>query len=162
MEAVAILLVRLVIILVGYIAAALASSTFIQLLFLGSAGLLEADIRPVAWAGLTISIPFVALLIAYFTFIPSVAAIFVAELFGRRDWLSYAGLGAAVGIAFIGMARGDFDTGIDLTSTPIALGIIGGGIVGGVAYWLVAGRSAGSWRSGQPPQLPTSPGPSGS
>ena len=155
-------LIRLAIILTGYVTAALAASAFIHLLFLGSAGFLDADLQPVAWAAMPVSIPIVALFVAYFVFVPSVVAIAVAELLGRRDWLTYAVLGAAVAIAFIGMASGNVDAGFDLTSTPLALGIVGGGMVGGLAYWLIAGRGAGSWRSEPPPELPTSPGPSGS
>lgn len=150
-------LLRFAVILVGFVAAVLAASAFIHLLFLGSAGFLEEDVRPVAGVAMLFSVPLVGLFVAYFVFVPSVIAIGVAELLGRRDWLSYALLGAGVGIAFIATASGNVDAGYDLTATPIALGIIGGGMVGGIAYWLTAGRWAGSWRSEPPPRLPTSP-----
>jgi hypothetical protein len=152
-------LLRFALILVGYVAAVLAASAFIHLLFLGSAGFLEEDVRPVAGAAMLFSVPFVALFVAYFVFVPSVIAIGLAELLGRRDWLSYALFGAAIGIAFIATASGNVDGGYDLTRTPVALGIVGGGMVGGIAYWLTAGRWAGSWRSAPPPQVPTSPEP---
>lgn len=152
-------LLRFALILVGYVAAVLAASAFIHLLFLGSAGFLEEDVRPVAGAAMLFSVPFVALFVAYFAFVPSVIAIGLAELLGRRDWLSYALFGAAVGIAFIAAASGNVEGGYDLTRTPIALGIVGAGMVGGIAYWLTAGRWAGSWRSAPPPRLPISPEP---
>jgi hypothetical protein len=81
-------LLRFAVILVGFVAAVLAASAFIHLLFLGSAGFLEEDVRPVAGAAMLFSVPFVALFVAYFVFVPSVIAIGVAELLGRRDWLS--------------------------------------------------------------------------
>ncbi len=152
-------LLRFALILVGYVAAVLAASAFIHLLFLGSAGFLEEDVRPLAGAAMLFSVPFVALFVAYFVFVPSVIAIGLAELLGRRDWLSYALFGAAVGIAFIATASGNVEGGYDLTRTPVALGIVGGGMVGGIAYWLTAGRWAGSWRAAPPPQVPTSPEP---
>lgn len=150
-------LLRFVVILIGYVAAVLAASTFIHLLFLGSTGFLEQDVRPVAGAAMLFSVPFVALFVAYFVFVPSAIAIGLAELLGRRDWLSYALFGAAVGIAFIATASGNVDGGYDVTRTPVALGIIGSGMVGGIVYWLTAGRWAGSWRSRPQPQMPTSP-----
>ena len=37
--------------------------------------------------------------------------------------------------------------------TRLSAAVVGGGIVGGMAYWLVAGRLAGNWRAKARPQL---------
>lgn len=153
-------LIRFALILTGYVAAALAASLFIHLLFLGSVGFLEEDMRPATSTAMLFSVPFLALFVAYFAFIPAIVAIVVSEWLGRKDWLVYAVLGGAVAVGFIGMASGDAYFDIDFTATPIVLGLVGSGIVGGIAYWLIAGRSAGIWRSLPPADLPISPGPS--
>ncbi len=44
----------------------------------------------VATGSFIFSIPFVALFVAYFAFIPAVPAIVIAEILGKRDWLFYA------------------------------------------------------------------------
>jgi hypothetical protein len=116
---------------------------------------------PAVATGMIFSIPFVALFVAYFVFVPSAIAIVVAEVLAKRDWLFYALAGGAVGLVFIGFLHENADPDFAVTGTPAVLGIVGGGMVGGLAYWLIAGRSAGSWRASQPPVLPTSSGPSG-
>ena len=120
---------RFAVILAGYVAAALAASAFLNLVFLGSAGFSAEQAPMVATGSIVFSIPFVALFVAYFAFIPSIPVILVAEILGRRDWLSYAIGGAVIGLAVVGFF----------------FAIIGGGMVGGIAYWLIAGRWAGSW-----------------
>jgi hypothetical protein len=156
-------LFRFAVILVGYTAASLAASAFIHVLFIGWSGLFGEELPPAVATGMMFSIPFVALFVAYFVFIPSAIAIIVAEVLGKRDWLFYALAGGAVGLAFIGFLYENADPDFAVTGTPAVLGIVGGGMIGGLAYWLIAGRSTASWRTQQrPPELPTSPGPSGS
>ena len=94
------------------------------------------------------SIPFVALFVAQLAFLPSVPAILLAEILGKRDWLYYAISGAVVAIVVVAFIRGGADSANDAVTDPrFALGLIGGGMCGGIAYWLVAGRLAGNWRA---------------
>ncbi|MBX3569094.1 MAG: hypothetical protein KF914_13615 [Rhizobiaceae bacterium] len=152
------ILVRFVVITLGFAAAALAASAFLHLLFLGAQHW-PADRLPGMVSGsLIFSIPFAALFIAYFAILPAAVVIVVAELLGRRDWLTYALGGGLVGLAvaaFFWQAAGPVAGGVELdpaAADPIvadpafAAVLIGGGIAAGLAYWLVAGRSAGSWR----------------
>ncbi|RWB28928.1 MAG: hypothetical protein EOQ42_13280 [Mesorhizobium sp.] len=139
-------LIRFAVILIGYVVAALAASAFLNIMFLASLGLMTDETQPAAQASLWVSVPFVALFVAYFAFMPAAIAILVSEIFGRRDWLFYALAGAAVAAVFLGFVHQTADANFEVTSTSVMLAVIGCGMVGGIFYWLSAGRSAGSWR----------------
>ncbi|QKC94151.1 hypothetical protein [Mesorhizobium sp. NZP2298] len=153
-------IVRLAIILFGYAVASLAASAFLNILFLASLGYAPQHAQPVATASLYFSIPFVALFVAYFAFMPAAIVILVAEILGRRDWLYYALAGAVVAAAFLGLVDHAQESIFAVTDTSAIMAVIGGGMVGGIFYWLSAGRWAGSWWKDR--DAPTSPGRSGS
>lgn len=142
-------LVRFAIILTGYAVASLAASAFLNIVFLASSGLMAGDAAPVMPASLIFSVPFVALFVAYFAFVPSVVVILIAEILGRRDWLFYALAGAVVAGVFLGLVNHADDTTFAVTHTSAIMAVIGGGMVGGIFYWLSAGRWAGSWWKGE-------------
>jgi hypothetical protein len=88
--------------------------------------------------------------------------VLVTEAFSIRSALAYALGGAAVGLAcYLGLVPFDpatmrFD-GIVRRHLEI---MTGAGIVGGMVYWLIAGRNAGAWREpprALPPAVPQSP-----
>ncbi|MBZ9671371.1 hypothetical protein [Mesorhizobium sp. ES1-3] len=153
-------IVRFAIILFGYAVASLAASAFLNILFLASLGYGPAQAHPAATASLYFSIPFVALFVAYFGFMPAALVILIAEILGRRDWLFYALAGALVAGVFLGLVDNVRDSPFAVTETSAIMAVIGGGMVGGIFYWLSAGRWAGSWWKDE--KAPTSPGPSGS
>ncbi|MET3579180.1 uncharacterized membrane-anchored protein YitT (DUF2179 family) [Mesorhizobium robiniae] len=154
-------LIRFAVILIGYGVASLAASAFLNIMFLASLGLMTDETQPAAQASLWFSVPFVALFVAYFAFMPAAIAILVSEILGRRDWLFYALAGAAVAAVFLGFAFQTADANFEITDPRVAAAVIGCGMVGGIFYWLSAGRSAGSWRQAGR-SAPTSPGRSGS
>ncbi len=150
---------QLFLILLGYAVSVMAASAFVHLIFLGSAGFGPADAPWLVMGSIIFSIPFVALFIAYFAFIPAAIAIGIAEVIGARDWLYYAIAGAVVGICVIGLFWYSAPAPILFDDTPppapnrepldnpyVLLAVIGGGMLGGIFYWLVAGRLAGDWR----------------
>ena len=150
---------QLLLILVGYAAAAIVASAFLHLIFLTSAGF-DADEAPVLVMGSVVfSIPFVALFTAYFAFLPAVVAIGIGEVLGARDWLYYSIAGGVVGACVIALFWYYVPPSLDLepgaiahrdplVENPYVLStIIGAGVLGGIAYWAVAGRLAGSWKS---------------
>ncbi|UCI08285.1 hypothetical protein [Mesorhizobium sp. B1-1-8] len=139
-------LVRFAVILFGYLVASLAASAFLNILFLAHLGYMPEHPEPVATASLYFSIPFVALFVAYFAFMPAAVAILIAEVLNRRDWLFYALAGAVVAGVFLGFVHQTGDANFDVTDTNAILAVIGCGMVGGIFYWLTAGRWAGSWR----------------
>ncbi|PWJ80128.1 hypothetical protein C7441_11353 [Pseudaminobacter salicylatoxidans] len=155
------IVLRLAVILLGYIGASLAASAFVNILMFGPLGMgPDGSIAP----AFIFTIPFTALFVAYFAFLPALLAVLATEFLGKRDWLTHALGGGAVALAAIGLmfagmnATQDFgDEGFDLPrldQPQMALLFVGAGLVGGIAYWLIAGRSAGSWR--QDTRLPPS------
>lgn len=164
MNGVLAIIFRLAVVLLGYIGASLASSAFINILALGALGAEPGD--PIATASLVFMIPFMALFVAYFAFFPSLLVIFFTEYLGKRDWLTHAIGGGVVALAVVGFAFGTdkvWRVGVRARLEPFwlplddpstALLLVGAGLVGGIAYWLIAGRSAGSWR--QDAELPPS------
>ena len=166
MNGVLAIIFRLAVVLLGYIGAALASSAFINILALGALGAEPGD--PVATASLVFMIPFMALFVAYFAFFPSLLVIFFTEYLGKRDWLTHAIGGGVVALTVVGFALGGGDVlragagegfelhWLSLEDPRTALLLVGAGLVGGIAYWLIAGRSAGNWRQNAdlPPSAP--------
>jgi len=167
-------LFRFAVIIAGYAVAALAASAFLNVVFLASAGFTPEEAPMVATGSVVFSIPFVALFVAYFAFIPAVPAIVIAEILGKRDWLFYAiagGLIALIVLGFFWHAANEMyvvsealdlpsqpaDTRSAITDPSFALLVIAGGMCGGIGYWLIAGRTAGSWR--QQRENATSPAP---
>jgi hypothetical protein len=140
-------LFRFAVIIAGYAVASLAASAFLNVLMLGAHGLIGNKAPPAA-GSLVFSVPFVALFVGYFAFIPSVFAILVSEILAKRDWLFHAMAGAVVSLIIVGFFRGAVETGNEaVTDTNFVLALIAAGMCGGIGYWLVAGRSAGSWRA---------------
>ncbi|AMS39859.1 hypothetical protein [Aminobacter aminovorans] len=139
----------------GYAAASIAASAFLNVVFLGVASLIATDIPPeVASGSMVFTIPFIALFVAYFGFVPAVVVMLLAELLGKRDWLFYALAGGFVALVFIGVAYQSGDGGFAYRDPLWPVSIIGSGLVGGIAYWFVTGRFAGALRN-----TPTSPAP---
>ncbi len=161
---------RFAVIVVAYGVAALAASAFLHLLALGASGLQPSGAPPFVIGSLYFSVPFVALFVGYFAFTPAAVAILVGEVSGQRNWLFYAIAGGAVGLGAavlfwqapaIGFESGTGAEGT-LTTPRLAAALAGSGIVGGIAYWLCAGRSAGNWHSAGGRSGSISSGPSGS
>jgi len=147
MDRVVAYLFRFAVIIGGYAIASLAASAFLNVVFLGTAGLTAEEAHMVAAGSFLFSIPFVALFVAYFAFMPSAVAILAGEIFAKRDWLFYAIAGAMIAVVVIGFMRGTAGPGNGaVVDTTFALAAIGSGMCGGIGYWLVAGRTAGSWR----------------
>jgi hypothetical protein len=144
-------LARFAAIVFGFFCASLAASAFLHLLFFGMAGLAgEVAGGPLA-APVFAGVPFVALFIGYLAFFPALLFIAVAEALARRDWLYYALSGGGVALVIVGAA---LVAGGEGAAFP-ALSFVGAGLVGGIAYWLAAGRRAGAWLHGPSGRTPS-------
>ena len=154
---------QLFLILVGYAIASLAASAFVHLIFLGASGFDAEEARWIAAGSLFVSVPIVALFVAYFAFMPATIAIGIGEILGARDWLYYAIAGGAVGASVVALFwfYEPPPSGFEPDSTPfrdpmlespyVLFTLIGAGLLGGIAYWTVAGRLAGGWKTQHPP-----------
>ncbi|ODT06892.1 MAG: hypothetical protein ABS58_09585 [Mesorhizobium sp. SCN 65-20] len=139
----------------GFAVASLAASAFLNVILLGAVGFFAPDIpEEVAGSSLVFTIPFIALFVAYFAFVPAVIVMLLAELLGKRDWLFYALSGGFVALVFIGFAYQGGDPGFSYRDPLLPVSIIGSGLIGGIAYWFVTGRFAGGLK-----ENPTSPAP---
>ncbi|CCD95647.1 conserved membrane hypothetical protein [Bradyrhizobium sp. ORS 375] len=118
---------------------------------------------PIDQSALQVVIGFGFIFVSGFALIPALLIALITEAFSIRSVLAYAIGGGIVGAAcYLGLIPFDPDTlrfdGIDRRQLEI---LTGAGILGGLIYWLVAGRNAGRWRE-SPPRLPPPPLPAGS
>jgi hypothetical protein len=151
-------LLRCVAILFGYAAASLAASAFLHLIVVAHFGP-ATEAEPALTAGpFLFSIPFVALFVAYFAFLPAAVAILISEVLARRDWLFHALAGGIVAAIVLGFLHEAVDPGLEITGAMPMLTVLGSGIVGGFVYWLCAGRGAGAWQALPTTREPTAPG----
>ncbi|MEX3011750.1 hypothetical protein [Hoeflea sp. TYP-13] len=143
--------IRLIMITIGFVAASLAAG--IALAFLTriitppeAAQLSDAGLG----AGLVIAAFAFSSMTGYVAFFPAMIIILYSEFTRRRDWLFYALTGgaiAAIAPLIITVIR---STGRP-TDFEFLFMSIATGMIGGLAYWLVAGRSAGNWLPVQRP-----------
>lgn len=153
-------LARFAVILLGYAVAALFASAFLNVVMLASLDMMARETSSIATGSLLISVPFIALFVAYFAFIPSAFAILAGEIFDMRGWLFYALGGAAVAAILIGFIGVAAETGTATTADAnFLLTLVGSGMFGGIGYWLIAGRSAGRWRTRDAQDPAISPAP---
>ena len=160
---------RLFAILIGYAAATFAASAFLHLIWSSGAGF-GNEASGFVIGSIAVSAGILALMFANFAFFPAAIFIGISELAGWRDWLAYALAGAAVAILVTAAGRYGVDGTVfidppgparprqGLPGGPAAfVETVAAGLVGGIAYWFVAGRWAGSWR--RPPRARIPPLP---
>jgi hypothetical protein len=97
-----------------------------------------------------------------FALLPALIVVLITEAFYIRGVLTYAVGGAIVGAAcYLGLVPFDTQTmqfdGIVRRHLEI---MTGAGIVAGLVYWMISGRSAGNWREPPRPLRPPPPLPS--
>src|SRR6187431_2067109 len=96
-----------------------------------------------------------------FALLPALVVVLITEAFYIRSVLAYAIGGAVVGAAcYLGLVPFDPETmkfdGIVRRHLEI---MTGAGIVAGLVYWMIAGRTAGAWREPRRPLTPPPPLP---
>src|SRR3954447_10316400 len=119
---------------------------------------------PIDQGALEVIIGFGFIFVSGFALIPALLIALISEAFSIRSVLAYAIGGGVVGAAcYLGLVPFDSETfqfeGIVRRHLEI---LTGAGIVGGLVYWLIAGRSAGRWRASPARLPPPPPLPSGS
>jgi hypothetical protein len=89
-------------------------------------------------------------LVAVLTFFPALVVVAVAEWKRQRGWLYFTGAGGLMALALLVLLG--FVPGLDHPGSASGPGLfvsaflVVGGLVAGVVYWLIAGRSSGALR----------------
>jgi hypothetical protein len=114
---------------------------------------------PVDQGAIDVILGFGFIFISGFALLPALIIALITEAFSIRSALAYAVGGALVGLAcYLGLVPFDPETlhfeGIVRRHLEI---MTGAGIVAGLVYWMVAGRTAGAWRA--PPRRAPPPPP---
>jgi len=147
---------RVLIILGGYLAACLAAALALSSAY--AVSLAGGVGGPIEFIGLVIAFEFFLTgFVLIFALLPSLLAIICAEYVGARSIVCYCGVGALVGVAAYGLfalleilAAGTEEGILPPTEQLGGFGMAlialfgGPGLVGGVIYWLIAGRTAGA------------------
>jgi hypothetical protein len=148
---------RLFVILFGFLAACFIAGLIVvmAILFPEFSDLGEG---PIDHGALDVIIGFGFIFVSGFALIPALLIALITEAFSIRSVLAYAIGGGLVGLAcYLGLVPFDPETfrfeGIVRRHLEI---MTGAGIVGGLVYWMIAGRNAGAWRR-RPKRLPPPP-----
>jgi phosphotransferase system glucose/maltose/N-acetylglucosamine-specific IIC component len=151
---------RLFVVLFGFLAACLVAGGIVvcAILFPEMSALDTGGFDPDA---LNVLLGFGFIFVSGFALLPALVIVAITEAFDVRSALAYAIGGAVVGLAcYLGLIPFDpatlhFD-GIVRRHLEV---MTGAGIVGGLIYWMIAGRYAGRWRQprGVLPQQPARP-----
>ncbi|MCK1642434.1 hypothetical protein IVA95_33980 [Bradyrhizobium sp. 157] len=117
---------------------------------------------PIDQSAVNVVLGFGFIFLSGFALLPALVIVLITEAFYIRSVLAYAIGGAIVGAAcYLGLTPFDPETlrfdGIVHRHLEI---MTGAGIVAGLVYWMIAGRSAGAWREPRPPLRPPPPLPS--
>jgi hypothetical protein len=148
---------RLIVILFGFLAACLVAGMIVVAAVLFPE-FSDLDSRAIDPNAINVVIGFGFIFLSGFALLPAMLVVLITEAFYIRSLLAYALGGAVVGLAcYLGLVPFDpatlhFD-GIIRRHLEI---MTGAGIVGGLIYWMIAGRNAGAWREPRrtPPRLP--------
>ena len=121
----------------------------------------ELGTGPIDQGAINVVLGFGFIFLSGFALLPALIVVLITEAFYVRGVLTYAVGGAIVGCAcYLGLVPFDpatlrFD-GIVRRHLEI---MTGAGIVAGLVYWMIAGRTAGAWRAPPRPLQPPPPLP---
>jgi len=155
------LLGRLIVIFFAFLAACLVAGMVVvaAIMFPEFSDLGAGPVDP---GVLNIMLGFGFIFVSGFALVPAMVVVAVTEAFYIRSALAYALGGGLVGVAcYLGLVP--FDTvqlrfeGLVRRHLEIMTGV---GIVAGLVFWMIAGRTAGAWRNPPPPLRPPPPLPS--
>jgi hypothetical protein len=134
-------ILRFILISVGFITAILAASAFLMLMLWGGVADSDVNHQDMRTLLLSIGVPVLSLFAGYYAFFPAIIVFLFSEIAGKCSWLFHAIGGIVIALAAIAR-RADANS---FANPPqgIIMAVIAAGAVGGTAYWLIAGRSAG-------------------
>ncbi|MBL0933116.1 MAG: hypothetical protein IBJ07_00050 [Rhizobiaceae bacterium] len=139
-------IVRFVAILAGFVVACLAASLFVNVLFASTIVAVIPEFAEAARPTLFVTVPFFALIVANLAFGAFLVVAVAAEILRWRSWLAHALAGAPVALYAGWRMAATLDAPGAASDPGLMLITVAAGLVGGIAYWAVAGRNAGLWR----------------
>jgi hypothetical protein len=145
MESIGRLLLRFLLVPLGYFIAVLAGTLVI---LVGSwkiwgAQSFDMDTRAIALYGYVFASPVLLFMLLSVMWLPAAIGVLISETFAIRSWMFHAANGAVCAWVAWGLFGYADDSHLPLNE-PLA--IIAAGLAGGFAYWAVAGWSAGFWK----------------
>jgi hypothetical protein len=162
MDGLARLLLRFVLVPLGYFAAVLAGTLVI--LFgswkIGQVDTFDPEARAIAAYGFIFAAPVLLVVLLSVMWLPAAIGVLLAETFALRSWMFHAGNGAVS--AWLGWHLFGY---VDDSRVPLngPAAVLAAGLAGGLAYWAVAGWNAGFWkplsRSGKQAMPPAAASP---
>ena len=144
MDSLARLLLRVVLVPLGYFVAVIIGTLVIVFgsWKLGVAAS-DPDHQPFAVFGFVFAAPVLLVMLLSMMWLPAAIGILISETFAIRSWIFHAGNGAVS--AWMGWSLFGY---IDDSRIPLnePLPVVAAGLAGGLAYWAIAGWSAGFWK----------------
>ena len=144
MDSLARLLLRVVLVPLGYFVAVIIGTLVIVFgsWKLGVAAS-DPDHQPFAIFGFVFAAPVLLVMLLSMMWLPAAIGVLISETLAIRSWMFHAGNGAVS--AWIGWSLFGY---IDDTRIPLnePLPVVAAGLAGGLAYWAIAGWSAGFWK----------------
>ena len=138
------LLLRVVLVPLGYFVAVIIGTLVIVFgsWKLGVAAS-DPDDQPFAIFGFVFAAPVLLVMLLSMMWLPAAIGVLISETFAIRSWMFHAGNGAVS--AWIGWSLFGY---IDDSRIPLnePLPVVAAGLAGGLAYWAIAGWSAGFWK----------------
>jgi hypothetical protein len=146
MDSVGRLILRFILIPLGYFAAVVVATLVIVIgsWKLGPVAVTsDPDAQAVAVFGFVFMAPILLVMLLSVMWLPAAIGILISEAFAIRSWMFHAGNGAVS--AWIGWSLFGY---IDDSRIPLnrPLAVIAAGLAGGLAYWAIAGWNAGFWK----------------
>jgi len=146
MDALLRLLLRFILVPLGYLAAVIAGSCVILLGSWRFAEMLVSqnpDVFATGVLGFALAGPVLFVMLFSVMWLPGAVGILIAEAFAIRSWIFHA-LNGAIS-AWLGWQT---FAAFDQSGEPVnqATFVFGAGLAGGFAYWAVAGWNAGFWK----------------
>ena len=138
------LLLRLVLVPLGYAVAVVVGTLVIVFgsWKLGDAAA-HADTQVFAIFGFVFAAPVLLVMLLSLMWLPAAIGILISETFAIRSCIFHAGNGAVSALIGWNLFGYIDDTGVPLNEP---LPVIAAGLTGGLAYWAIAGFSAGFWK----------------
>lgn len=136
---------RLVVMAAGFFVACVATGAALALL---TDIITPQDVRSLGsnetLPGVLISVFAVASIIAYAALVPATFVIIFAEMRRRRGWLYYCLSGGGIAVLCLSfvLMNPQQEAGPSVQFFAIT---VASGMLGGIAYWAIAGRHAGGW-----------------